>query len=70
MSLGFVLKLDLFRSQMGLPIHVHNNGGYAVSGHSENSLHYYGLAADLHIAKPIGPRNVIEQAQLAYKWTF
>ncbi len=70
MSLGFVLKLDLFRSQVGSPMYIHNNGGYAISGHSENSLHYDGLAADLHIAEAVGPRNVIEQALLAYKWTF
>jgi len=70
MSLGFVLKLDLFRSQVGSPMVVHNNGGYAISGHSENSLHYEGLAVDIHIAEAVGPRDVVEQALLAYKWTF
>jgi hypothetical protein len=70
MNLGFVLKLDLFRSHVGSPITIHENGGFSVKGHSENSLHYSGLAADLHVTQAIGPRDVIEQALLAYKWTF
>ncbi|MBI5428397.1 MAG: hypothetical protein HZA02_09000 [Nitrospinae bacterium] len=72
MGIGFILKLDNFRSQIDSPMVVHKNGGFAVSGHSENSLHYLGLAADLHIRERGSdrPRDVLEQALLAYKWSF
>ena len=29
---------------------VHKNGGYSFTGHSENSLHYKGLAVDFHVS--------------------
>jgi hypothetical protein len=72
MSLGFMLKLEAMRSQLGSPFVIHRNGGFAVAGHADNSLHYAGLAADLHICAPgtREPRDVVEQALLAWKWSF
>lgn len=72
MGIGFLLKLDNMRAQVRSPFVIHANGGYAVQGHSENSLHYMGQAADLHIAQAASakPRDIIEQALLAYKWSF
>lgn len=77
MGLGFLIKLEAFRDLVGTPVVIHKNGGFAVSGHSKHSLHYMGLAADLHIGQgergangAVRPRDVIEQALLAYKWTF
>lgn len=70
-GMGFLYKLDLLRSQIGTPIRVHKNGGYALNGHSKNSLHYMGLAADVNILGSSGaPMDVIQQALLVYKWTF
>ena len=72
MSLGFMLKLEAMRSQLGSSFVIHKNGGFAVAGHADNSLHYVGLAADLHICRPTAfePRDVVEQALLAWKWSF
>lgn len=84
MSLGFMLKLEAMRSQLGSSFVIHKNGGFAVAGHANNSLHYAGLAADLHICRPAAdgrsvanrppaafePRAVVEQALLAWKWSF
>lgn len=71
MGMGFLLKLDILRSQIGLPITVQKNGGFAISGHSKNSLHYMGLAADMNISDSTGaPMDVVQQALLIYKWTF
>jgi hypothetical protein len=71
MGTGFLLKLDILGSQIGCPIMVHKNGGFAVSGHSRNSLHYMGLAADVNICDASGaPMDVVQQALLVYKWTF
>ncbi len=70
-GMGFLLKLDILRSQIGLPITVHKNGGFAVSGHSKNSLHYMGLAADVNISDANGAvMDIVHQALLVYKWTF
>ncbi|MFQ5674129.1 MAG: hypothetical protein ACE5G9_13680 [Nitrospinales bacterium] len=78
MGAGFLLKLETLRQHVGSPVVIHANGGFAVRGHAENSLHYMGLAADLHIRQgenaagndPASPRDIVEQALLAYKWTF
>lgn len=71
MGMGFLLKLDILGSQIGCPIAVHKNGGFAVSGHSKKSLHCMGLAADVNISNASGaPMDVVQQALLAYKWTF
>lgn len=72
MGLGFLLKLETLRHQVGSPLIIHRNGGFAVAGHAENSLHYMGLAADLHIVGEGGGtvRHVLDQALLAHKWTF
>lgn len=72
MGMGFLLKLDTLRSQIDSPVVIHKNGGFAVKGHSRNSLHYRGLAADLHIGagNSTRPRDALQQAILAYKWSF
>ena len=72
MGMGFLLKLDMLREHVGSAINIHRNGGYARSGHSKNSLHYQGLAADVHIGEEGtgNPRVALEQAILAHKWTF
>tara|TARA_Y100000310_G_C20635866_1_gene791119 strand:- start:358 stop:777 length:420 start_codon:yes stop_codon:yes gene_type:complete len=47
MDIDLILALDKLREAADKPIIIH--GGYAESGHSENSYHYRGMAADLHI---------------------
>lgn len=54
MSLSFVMALDkyhrLLSQHLGydIAIVIHQNGGYATGGHSSNSAHYKGKAADFH----------------------
>jgi hypothetical protein len=71
MEPAFVLELDRLRQDVGSAFVIHANGGFAHSGHEENSLHYRGLAVDLHIrqAGSERPRDIVEQAVLAYKWS-
>lgn len=56
------LKLDALREYVGKPIIIHE--GYAESGHSENSAHYFGNAVDLHIEG----LNLIEQYLVAERF--
>lgn len=57
-------NLDYFRLQISKPIYIHQNGGFAISGHSPRSFHYKGQAADFHIQG----LNVIEQAIYVWSW--
>lgn len=49
-----VEKLDIYHEALSaylgydICIHIHENGGWSVKGHSATSQHYLGLAADLH----------------------
>lgn len=42
-----IFALDELRKNIGKPIHINN--AYSISGHSSNSYHYKGMAADIHI---------------------
>ena len=42
-----IYALDALREMVGRPIIIHN--AYATTGHSPNSQHYQGKAADIHI---------------------
>jgi len=54
-----IMGLDDLRSILGYSIHVHQNGGYSLKGHSANSYHYDGRAVDFHLdpASPLTPRE-------------
>jgi hypothetical protein len=41
-----IQKLDWLRDAAGVPIHIHCAGDH--TGHSPNSYHYRGMAADIH----------------------
>lgn len=47
MDHNLIIRLDQLRELAGKPIIIHC--GYATEGHSLNSFHYKGMAADLHI---------------------
>ena len=64
MSFELVKRLDCLREFCGNPIIIHC--GYAIQGHSENSQHYLGKAADLHIMG----LSLINQYLLAERFNF
>jgi len=64
MSLELLRRLDALREFSGHPVIIHC--GYATSGHSGNSQHYLGKAADLHI---VGV-SLVNQYLLAERFNF
>lgn len=42
-----IFIVDKIRAVAGRPVHIHS--AFATTGHTDNSLHYRGLAVDLHI---------------------
>ncbi len=74
-SIELAGKLDRFHEALSehtgdaVAIIIHANGGYAVKGHSKNSKHYTGCAADLHAIhrKSRSPVSVIDQFLVAEK---
>jgi len=51
-------KLDAVRDLAGLPIHIHV--AWDNDGHSPNSYHYRGMAADLHFASGLDHSRELE----------
>lgn len=57
LAVPLVSGLVLLREKAGNPIHIHC--AFAESGHATNSMHYQGLAADLHIEGLSLPESVM-----------
>jgi hypothetical protein len=47
LHVDLILGLDAFRNFVNKPIIIHC--AYSISGHSDNSYHYKGMAVDLHV---------------------